>query len=230
MCTSIVTNFKKTIIGWNLDLLDMEWKISASDESVYILIWDNAEGWLPLFGVNNRGDFVGMPTCWPYDKRSDKTDEYQINIINLDIDLLLKKRTFEETLELVKTTKICSVPNLTFQAQLSDKSGNVLQITPGQYYKYIEKPKYSVMTNFSLQKMDSEYHPWYGIDRYNKANELLSKQNENFDIKDMFNILKEVSQTVCPTVVSMVYDATLNKVYWCENQNFNDIKMQQLKD
>ena len=32
MCTSIVSNGKKTIIGWNLDLLDMEYQVVAEDD------------------------------------------------------------------------------------------------------------------------------------------------------------------------------------------------------
>ena len=71
MCTSIVVNKKKTIVGWNLDLLDMEYRVRPTDEGVYIEINDATEGWMPLFGANCRGDFVGMPTCWPADKRSD---------------------------------------------------------------------------------------------------------------------------------------------------------------
>ena len=64
MCTSIAVNKKKTIIGWNLDILDMEYRIKASDNGVFIEINDETEGWMPLFGANSRGDFVGMPTCW----------------------------------------------------------------------------------------------------------------------------------------------------------------------
>ena len=70
MCTSIISNRKKTIVGWNLDLLEMQYKVVAEDDKVYIAINDSVEGWLPLFGANNRGDFVAMPTCWPFDERS----------------------------------------------------------------------------------------------------------------------------------------------------------------
>lgn len=79
MCTSIISNRKKTIIGWNLDILDMEYRVSEAAEGVYIEINDATEGWLPLFGANSRGDFVGMPTCWPFDERSNpKEDDWYI--------------------------------------------------------------------------------------------------------------------------------------------------------
>lgn len=44
MCTSIVVNKKKTIIGWNLDILDMEYRIRENDDGVYIEINDAKEG------------------------------------------------------------------------------------------------------------------------------------------------------------------------------------------
>ena len=210
-----------------MDLLDMKWQVSVSEDHAYIMVYDRTEGWMPLFGANNRGDFVGMPTCWPYDSRSDKTAD-EINVINLDIDLLLKKRTLAETEKLAREKGVCSVTGLTFQSQLSDKDGNVLQITPGQYIKRLEKPKYSVMTNFSLQKGDKETHPWMGKDRYDTANSILSKKDENFGVKDMFDILKAVAQDVCPTVVSMVFDATDGVVYWCENRNWQSRRSRRL--
>ena len=75
MCTSIISNRKKTIVGWNLDILNMEHRVTVSDVGVFIEINDANEGWLPLFGANSRGDFVGMPTCWPFDERSNPTSD-----------------------------------------------------------------------------------------------------------------------------------------------------------
>lgn len=121
MCTSIIHNGKKTIVGWNLDILDMKYKVVAEDNSVYIAINDKTEGWLPLFGANARGDFVAMPTCRPYDQRSEAKDASSMNIIMLDIDLLTGKKNFDEIKQLVENTTVCSVPGVTFQAQFTDK-------------------------------------------------------------------------------------------------------------
>ena len=49
MCTSIVVNKKKTLAGWNLDLKNMEYRVTARPEGVYIEINDPTEGWMPLF-------------------------------------------------------------------------------------------------------------------------------------------------------------------------------------
>lgn len=229
MCTSIVSNRKKTIVGWNLDILDMEHRIRPTEDGVYIEINDATEGWMPLFGANKRGDFVGMPTCWPFDERSNPVPGSE-NLIMLDIDLLLQKKTLSEIHHIVSDQAVCSVPGVTFQAQLSDREGNVLQIIPGQGNRYLEKPKYSVLTNFSPYKMNAEQHPWMGWDRYQTAERMLNAASDDFDVDDCFEILKAVSQEVCPTVVSMVFDVTENKVYWCENREWEQVKQKQLSN
>lgn len=228
MCTSIVINRKKTIVGFNLDILNMEHRVRSTDEGVYIEINDAKEGWMPLFGANNRGDFVAMPTCWPFDKRSNPVNETCRNIIMLDIDLLLKKKTFDEIKDIVKSEMIYSIPGVTFMSALSNKNGDVLHIVPGQGSEYYEKPEYKIMTNFSPYKQDKEKHDWMGWDRYNKAEEMIKNAPEDFDVKDCFDILRTVSQTVCPTVVSMVFDVSDKAVYWCENRKWADIKQKNM--
>ena len=222
MCTSIVSNREKTIVGWNLDILDMEYRVRRDERGVYIEINDAAEGWLPLFGANSRGDFVGMPTCHPFDKRSDPIHD-EPNVLLLDIDLLLQKKTLDDIRAIAETERIASIPGVTFMSALSDREGNVLYIIPGQGYRYREKPAYSVLTNFSPFKMDRETHPWMGMDRYQLAEGMLRNADASFDVPDCFRILKAVSQEVCPTVVSMVFDLTEMTVYWCENRQWDRI-------
>lgn len=227
MCTSFVVNKKKTLVGWNLDLLDMEHRVRLAPEGVYIEINDAAEGWMPLFGANARGDFVGMPTCWPFDARSDPKGDCE-NVIRLDIDLLLQKKTLEEVRRAAETRPICSVPGVTFMSALSDAGGNVLHIVPGQGVLYYEKPDYKILTNFSPFKQNSEPHPWMGWDRYQTADAMLKAASEDFDVGDCFAILKAVSQEVCPTVVSMVFDVGARTVYWCENRRWDERRTRRL--
>lgn len=224
MCTSLISNRKKTIVGWNLDILDMEYRVRTACEGVFIEINDPKEGWLPLFGANDRGDFVGMPTCWPFDARSDPAGGEEQNVILLDIDLLMKKKTLEEIRKIAECSRIKSVPGLTFMSQLTDRNGNVLQLIPGQGSRYYEKPAFKVLTNFSPFKGNSETHPWMGYDRYLTAVKMLKSAADDFDVKDCFEVLKAVSQTVCPTVVSMVCDVTERTVYWCEGRDWNSVK------
>ena len=223
MCTSIAVNKRKTIIGWNLDILDMEYRVREAEGGVYIEINDETEGWMPLFGANKRGDFVGMPTCWPYDPRSDPSGEGE-NVILLDIDLLMEKKTLQEIRDIADRRPVFSVPGLTFMAALSDAEGNVLHVIPGQGILYYERPEYKILTNFSPFKLDSEKHPWMGWDRYKAAEGMLKDAKDDFDVDDCFDILRAVSQAVCPTVVSMVFDVTEKTVFWCENRAWDEIR------
>ena len=224
MCTSFISNGRKTLVGWNLDLLNMECQVVAQDDMVFIAVNDATEGWMPLFGANAHGDFVAMPTCWPFDERSNPTSTDSPNIIHLNIDLLLGKKTFQETRMIAESKTICSVPGFTFQSQLSDREGNVLQIVPGQGVRYLEKPAYAVMTNFSPFKGNTQTHPWMGWDRYQTAVTMLKEKSAQMDVSDCFDILRATSQTVCPTVISMVFDVTDGVVYWCTDRRWDAIE------
>lgn len=223
MCTSIVVNRKKTIVGWNLDILDMEHRLRVTNEGVFIEINDATEGRLPLFGANSKGDFVGMPTCWPFDERSNPSGDGE-NVIMLNIDLLLQKKTLQEIRVIAEREPVYSMPGVTYMSSLSDKEGNVLHIIPGQGCKYYEKPDHVVLTNFSPFKQDADWHPWMGWDRFQKAESLIQDMGEGFSADDCFAVLREVAQEVCPTVVSMVYDVSDKTVFWCENRNWNNIQ------
>ena len=229
MCTSIVVNRKKTIVGWNLDILDMTSRVRTASDGVFIEIDDPKEGWLPLFGANVRGDFVGMPTCWPFDERSNPSGDGE-NIILLDIDLLMRKKTLQVIREIAEKRAVFSIPGVTFMSALSDAQGNVLHIIPGQGALYYEKPDHKILTNFSPFKQNSETHPWMGWDRYQKAEAMLQNATDEFDVKDCFEVLRTVSQEVCPTVVSMVFDVQDRTVHWCENRAWNAIQTVKLND
>lgn len=227
MCTSFTVNKKKSFVGWNLDILDMEYRVRPADEGVFIEINDAKEGWLPLFGVNSRGEFVGMPTCHPFDERSNPKEDGPITMM-LDIDLLLQKKSFEEIKNLAERGPVYSLSGVTFMSSLTDAEGNVLHIIPGQGYRYYEKPEYVVLTNFSPFKGDSEKHPWMGMDRYQIATRMLSEAGDDFDVRDCFEVLKACSQEICPTVVSMVLDINDRRVYWCENRRWDSVEVKNI--
>ena len=67
-----------------------------------------------------------------------------------------------------------------------------------------------------------------GWDRYQKAEAMLKEAADDFDVDDCFEVLKAVSQEVCPTVVSMVYDVDERTVWWCENRNWDKVNIERL--
>ena len=60
------------------------------------------------------------------------------------------------------------------------------------------------------------------------AAKALEGAQDSFGVAECFELLRRTAQTVCPTVVSMAYDAEENAVYWCERQNWSDIRKQKM--
>ena len=56
---------------------------------------------------------------------------------------------------------------------------------------------------------------------------MLSKATDTLGVRECFDTLKACSQIVCPTVVSMVFDVSERKVYWCENRQWEKIETMQ---
>lgn len=134
------------------------------------------------------------------------------------------KKTLQQVCDFVQDNRVCSVPELTFMSSLSDSNSNVLHIVPGLGFKYYKKPDYKIMTNFPPFVPNPLQHPWMGLDRYRKAESLLGVATDDFDVDDCFQVLNEVSQTVCSTVISMVFDVTDKAVYWCHNRDYGQIE------
>lgn len=59
---------------------------------------------------------------------------------------------------------------------------------------------------------------------------MLENKDADFDVSDCFEILKQTSQTICPTVVSMVFDIEDNMVYWCENREWNKVEKKKISE
>ncbi len=218
MCLSVISNGKRKVYGCNFDISMMESRVSIHGSGVFIEAFDKTVGWIPLFGAGQKRIFVTMPTCWPYDKRSDYR-EGDVNIVNISVDLLLGKRTFEDVRYLVSNDMICSIPSITFQGHCADREGNVLRYTPHVGWEYLEKPLFSVMSNFSPFK-DAE---GMGRNRFERAEEIFYACND-FDVDECFHLLSECSMTAPPTKASLVFTPEDGTVYWCEDREWNKIK------
>ena len=93
----------------------------------------------------------------------------------------------------------------------------------------VRRPNGTMVTKLTPFVPLKEKHPWMGWDRYQKAESMLKDAPDGFDVPDCFAVLRAVSQEVCPTVVSMVFDVQERAVYWCENRNWDNIQSFNLK-
>ena len=227
MGTGIIYNGWKTIVGANLDLKDTQFKVVCEKDKVYVATLDKEGKFVPILGANANGNFASLSVCLPYDKRSEKS-AHSTAIENIVSDVILENTWFENVLSTAKFKSISSKQNISKLAQISNLSGDVLQIIAGQGYKFFQKPRYSVLTNYSPMKGIRENHPFMGHDRYKVADYHLFKATPSFDVQSCFDVLKLTSQKIFPTVVSMVFDATNNIVYWCLYGDFDKVFSQTL--
>lgn len=226
MCTSIVVNKSKTLVGFNFDNPGWKYHIVTKNKAFYVSLLVG-KLWEPCFGCNARGDFVNLPAMNPGVKEGyyrPGSGLFYIDKINLD--LLLEKISFQQLVDIVKTNPIYNEKRCSLQSQDSDENGNILQIFPGLGYKIIEKPAYSVLTNFQLMQEEKSHHPWAGVDRYEKANARLKEAKDDFSASDLMALLQEVAQQSggAPTAVSFVYDVESKTVTYCENRRYDDIR------
>lgn len=237
MCTCIIFNGNKTIVGFNFDNPGFEYKIITNKKKAVVSLKVGNNHYEDMFGVSSTGNFINVPTMWPERveakyKRSTKNNKYYY-IDRMNNDFLNNKITFDEIISIVKKYPIINEKNVNLQCQDSDKYGNILELFPGvkPYYRYTKRPRFNVLTNFQTLEKDTVIHPWSGRDRYEKATKMLESAKDNFDVKDAFEILAAVKQTIvaCPTDVSMVYDATENIFYYVEHMDYNNIKSYKFK-
>lgn len=208
MCLSVISSGKRKVCGCNFDISMMESRVSVHENGVFIEALDKTVGWIPLFGAGPGRVFVTMPTCWPYDRRSDPRDG-DVNIVNIAADILLGKRTFSEARELVMNDRVCSVPGLTFQGQIADSDGSVLRFTPHIGWEFLEKPDFAVMANFSPFKEEAGL----GRDRVEMSNGIYSGCDD-FGVDECITLLSRCRMTSPPTRVSLVYTPDDGQVYW----------------
>ena len=80
------------------------------------------------------------------------------------MDLLLQRKTLKEIRRIAEARPIFSVPDVNFMGALSDAEGNVLHLIPGQGFRYYERPKYQILTNFPpLSRAECRTRGWAGI-------------------------------------------------------------------
>lgn len=227
MCTRFVFKGEDVVTGFNfeIDLSDWTHKVIKEKDRFYIGIQGIDGEYHSYHGINRNGN-VGTLLYVHGNENANYTNENNsITIADLTESFIKNEISFDKAVEIVKNKKVVYAIDATMQALLSDKNGRVLIIEPGIGYR-VEESKYSIITNYSVLNPEStkEYiNP--GDIRYEMAKEKLSTYENEFSPEDAMSILKYVSQdNHWATRVSFVYSAKNNKVFYVENNKFNEIK------
>lgn len=227
MCTRFVYHGKDIITGFNFDIDLSVWKhkVIEEKERFYIGILRPDGTYHSYHGVNQNGNVGTLLYVHGNPAGAYQNSPNCMTIADLTEQFIKAQISFDDVLRIVKTKKIIYAPDSTMQAMLSDVHGRVLIIEPGIGYQE-EYKNYSLMTNYSLLKPEStKNYIVPGDDRYQKALQLLSNYDYDFSISDAYTVLHAVRQMgVWATRVSFVYSVKEQRVYYVENNQFQNIK------
>lgn len=226
MCTRFVYNGDNTIVGFNFDIDLSVWThtVIAEKDRFFIGIKMPDNRYHSFHGINRNGN-VGTLLYVNGNKNGEYCGgEGYVTVADLTERYIKSEILLDDALDIVRNKKIVYTKDATMQAMLSDKNGCVLIIEPGIGYR-LEKTKYSLITNYSVLNPEIT-RPYIvpGDDRFERADEQLKRQNDNFSVSDAFNVLNAVRQEgLWATRVSFVYSVKENRVCYVLNNDFQNI-------
>lgn len=222
MCTGFVKKGKDILFGFNLDIDPAVWNFDVYKNADYFTIGIKVGGTLYFtHGVNKEGNFGNVPYMNDYEHGKYKVIKNKERIDLLTDRFIRNKYSYGDVLNIVKTKTIVNVPRNSMHSLLATKDGNVLLVEPEYGYKEIAD-SFAVITNFPLLCKVEKYEPFFGKERYDTAERILSSADEDFSAIDGLNLLKAVKQDgQWATRVSFVYSANENCVYYVQNCDFD---------
>ena len=233
MCTGFIKQGKDTIFGFNMDLPDGLWdfKVYPKKDMFYVGIKVNGKVY-KTHGVNAKGQFANMPymnapECGKYRRGKDyRRLDLLVN------DYISGKLDYQDVRKITETKIIVNVPECSMHTLFGDSNGHMLLVEPG--FKAEEQTgDHSVISNFPILEKPENLVPendgWYGVDRYQKAEDMLAKADASFGLTEGMKVLEAVSQTLyAPTRVSFVYSVNTHTVRYALERNYTDAKEYQL--
>lgn len=215
MCTGFIFKGEDNIYAYNLDINkeDFNYELIKTDKLFSVAITIGKTKYL-THGVNHHGKFGVLPFSNDYSKYRKRG----LKRVDLLVNNLLKdKISIKKIKELGNSANRKSFH---LHALVSDNFNSLL-IEPGLGIQEIEK--YQAIANFPLLKEVNDDNKFYGIDRYNDINKVISVA-KNIQIEDAFDLLKKTSQKgKYSTKLSFVYSRNTNTVYYCLNRNFDNV-------
>lgn len=224
MCTALAYKGRNLLYGFNLDIDPECWHYDVYKTKNYFTVGITV-GHTVYFthGVNRNGAFGNLPYMNgdPFTPPKGVRQER----IDLMVDRYIRGRyTYEDIAEILRTKTLVPVPAATMHSLIGSGAGKMLIAEPGLGFRSIEE-NHAVLTNFPLLAGLTDFsNPFYGKDRFDRAEEELSAAGEEYSAEDMMRLLQAVKQEgKWGTKVSFVYSRNENAVRYCLNGDFSQI-------
>jgi hypothetical protein len=231
MCTTFVYRKKKVIVGMNFDNDGKEYRISGIKGKGFLVSVKKGPAVFPSIGVNPNGIFINdqmvdSRETGVYKRQNEKrwvSSTFVKNILQTNV-------TFDEIISKLNDIEIVNAPKSSTHNLIVARNGDICIVEPGRknVISRKEDSEWFILTNFPI----SEYNEIVprkvhgsGSDRYLKALGLLEKEKEPLTIDAGFEILKSIQQNGPDwiTEISIIYDATEQIIYYCQERKFEDV-------
>lgn len=218
MCTAIMKKGDDLIYGFNLDIDPGVWDFGIYKTKNYFTVGITV-GKTVYFthGINKVGAFGNVPYMNGEEFTPPKGARRER--IDLLVDRYIRgKYTFSDVERISAEKTLVNVPAATMHSLIGDGSGNALILEPGYGVEKVESD-YAVLANFPVLAELSDYScPFYGKDRYDRAEAVLRESGSDFSVSDALALLSDVKQEgKWATRVSFVYSRNENAVYYFLN-------------
>lgn len=225
MCTGFMKKGDDLLYGFNLDIDPAVWNFGLyKTKDIFTVGIKVGSTLYYTHGVNRHGRFSNLPYMNGDDFLPEKGKKRER--IDLLTNRYLRGRySFDDVLAIVQNKTLVNVPGGSMHSLIGDENGRTLLVEPGLGYREITG-NYAVIANFPLLTELSDYgNPFYGKDRYDKAEEILKNSPASFSAMDGMKLLENVKQEgQWGTKVSFVYSKNENAVYYCLNGDFEHIE------
>lgn len=228
MCTRFVYRQREDVItGFNFDIDPAVWnhKVIQERDRFYIGILRPDGLYHSYHGVNRNGNAGTLLYVHGNPAGAYRDAPNCMTIADLTEGFIRAQLSFDEVLNLLKTTIITYAPDATMQAMLSDAQGRTLVIEPGIGHRE-EGGRYALMTNYSLLNPEST-RPYIvpGDDRYERAARLLQGYAMALRSPMPSPCFRPSARRPWATRVSFVYSSSAQAVYFVQNNRFDQISI-----
>lgn len=230
MCTAIAKKGNDLIYGFNLDIDPAVWNFKLYRTKQYFTVGITV-GHTTYFthGVSSRGHFGNVPYMNGADFVPPKGSKRER--IDLMTDRYIRgKYSFADLERIAAEKTVVSIPAASLHSLFGNGNGELLLVEPGLGCRR-ENGGHAVLSNFPVLAGLTDFsNPFYGKDRYDRAESVLKDSGPDFSVRDALDLLSSVSQSgKWGTKLSFVYSGNENAVYYALNGDFSDIRLHRLE-
>jgi len=224
MCTAFVSYKSGYIAGFNFDVDPQVWPYKIyCKRDIFCIGITAGKTVYKVHGVNSRGQFAVLPYMnGEIETKLHRGAGYQ-RIDLLNDGYIAGKLSLDGVCDILAGKTLVSTPGTSMHAVYADARRAVLA-EPHSGVKELEG--FGVCANFPvIARPQDMTNPFFGSDRFEKAEAMLRGCGA-LDIGGAVEILKAVYQPgKWATRVSFVYSGDENAVYYCENGEFENMKV-----